>query len=168
VLPGPLCRHARGHMMDRINKADFTAGILFVLFGLGFGTAALGLDMGTTLRMGPGYFPMVLAVLLTGLGLAIVFTSFRSTGEDTSAYAWRGMMFILGAPVFFGLTVRGLGFVPSIFVTTLIAALAGLKLKPLHAVVLALAVTLFCTLVFSVALGLPFRRFGPWLPVMGG
>jgi Tripartite tricarboxylate transporter TctB family len=154
--------------MDRINRADLTAGILFVLFGLGFGIASLGLELGTTLRMGPGYFPMLLAVLLTGLGLAIVFTSFRTEGEAVGTYAWRGMVFILGAPIFFGLTVRGLGFVPSIFVTTLIAALAGLKLKPLHAVGLAIAVTVFCTLVFSVALGLPFRRFGPWLPVLGG
>ncbi len=154
--------------MDRINKTDFTAGLLFVLFGLGFGISALGLEMGTTLRMGPGYFPMVLAVLLTGLGVAIVVSSFRSVGEAVGAYAWRGMVFILGAPIFFGLTVRGLGFVPSIFATTLIAALAGLKLKPLYAVGLAVAVTVFCTLVFSVALGLPFRRFGPWLPVLGG
>lgn len=154
--------------MDRINKADFTAGVLFILFGLGFGASALGLEMGTTLRMGPGYFPMALAVLLTGLGLAISANAFRSVGEAVGTYAWRGMVFILGAPVFFGLTVRGLGFVPSLFVTTLIAALAGLKLKPIYAVLLAIAVTVFCTLVFSVALGLPFRRFGPWLPVRVG
>lgn len=154
--------------MDRVNKADFTAGLLFILFGLGFGASALDLEMGTPLRMGPGYFPMVLAVLLTGLGIAIAATALRTMGEDVGSYAWRGMVFILGAPVFFGLTVRGLGFVPSLFVTTLIAALAGLKLKPLYAVLLAAAVTVFCTLVFSVALGLPFRQFGPWLPVMGG
>ena len=154
--------------MDRINKADFAAGIVFVLFGLGFGIASLGLEMGTSLRMGPGYFPMFLAVLLTGLGAGVVFSSLRSVGEAVGSYAWRGMIFILGAPIFFGLTVRGLGFVPSIFLTTLIAALAGLKLKPHYAVLLAVAVTIFCTLVFSVALGLPFRRFGPWLPGMGG
>jgi hypothetical protein len=155
-------------IMDRVNKADFAAGIVFVLFGLGFGVAALGLEMGTALRMGPGYFPTILAVLLTGLGAAIVVSAFQSVGEAVGSYAWRGMVFILGAPIFFGLTVRGLGFVPSIFFTTLIAALAGLKLKPLHAALLAIGVTIFCTLVFSVALGLPFRRFGPWLPVMGG
>jgi len=154
--------------MDRVNKADFAAGIVFVLFGLGFGITALDLEMGTSLRMGPGYFPMVLAVVLTGLGAAIVISAFRSVGEAVGSYAWRGMVFILGAPIFFGLTVRGLGFVPSIFVTTLIAALAGLKLKPVYAVLLAVAVTIFCTLVFSVALGLPFRRFGPWLPALGG
>jgi hypothetical protein len=153
--------------MNQVNRADFTAGVLFILFGLGFGISALGLEMGTTLKMGPGYFPMVLAVLLVGLGAAIVASSFRSLGDAVGQFAWRGMVFILGAPVFFGLTVRGLGFVPSIFVTTLIAALAGLKLKPVYAGLLAIAVTVFCTLVFSVALGLPFRRFGPWLPGMG-
>lgn len=150
--------------MTTINKADFTAGLLFIVFGLIFGVTALGLEMGTTLRMGPGYFPMLLAVILTGLGVAIVIGSFGSVGEAVGSYAWRGMVFILAAPVFFGLTVRGLGFVPSIFFTTLIAALAGLKMKPLHAVGLAVGVTIFTTLVFSYALGLPFRRFGPWLP----
>ncbi|HQU69961.1 MAG TPA: tripartite tricarboxylate transporter TctB family protein [Albidovulum sp.] len=153
--------------MGSVNRADLSAGILFILFGLVFGVSSAGLEMGTGLRMGPGYFPMVLAVVLTGLGIAIAATSFRSVDEAVGAYAWRGMVFILAAPVFFGLTVRGLGFVPSIFATTLIASLAGLKLKPIYAVALAAAVTIFCTLVFSVALGLPFRRFGPWLPAMG-
>lgn len=153
--------------MGSINKADFSAGLLFVIFGLGFGIGALNLELGTTLRMGPGYFPLVLAVILVGLGLAIMATALRSVGEAVGTYAWRGMVFILGAPVFFGLTVRGLGFVPAIFVATLIASLAGLKMRPLYAVGLAIAVTIFCTLVFSVALGLPFRRFGPWLSGFG-
>jgi Tripartite tricarboxylate transporter TctB family len=153
-----------GTTMAKINKADFAAGVLFILFGAVFGLTALGLEMGTTLRMGPGYFPMVLAVILTGLGAAIVVSAFASVGEDVGAYAWRGMVFILAAPIFFGLSVRGLGFVPSIFATTLIAALAGLKVRPLHALALAIGVTIFTTLVFSYALGLPFRRFGPWLP----
>lgn len=151
--------------MTTINKADFTAGILFILFGAVFGLTALDLEMGTTLRMGPGYFPMVLAVVLTLLGIGIVISSFGSVGEAVGTYAWRGMVFILAAPVFFGLTVRGLGFVPSIFFTTLIAALAGMKMKPVYAVLLAIGVTIFTTLVFSYALGLPFRRFGPWLPL---
>jgi hypothetical protein len=149
--------------MDKINKADFAAGIVFMLFGAVFAITALGLELGTAMRMGPGYFPMFLAILLIGLGCAIVATSLKSVGDAVGNFAWRGMVFILAAPVFFGLTVRGLGFVPSIFFTTQIAALAGLKMKPLHAVALALGVTVFTTLVFSVALGLPFRRFGPWV-----
>lgn len=150
--------------MNTINKTDAVAGILFILVGLFFGINALAMDLGTSLRMGPGYFPLVLAGIMIVLGGFILASSFKSVAEEMSAHAWRGMLFILPAPIFFGLTVRGLGFVPSIFFTTLIAALASLKMKPLAAVLLAGGVTIFCTLIFSYALGLPFRRFGPWLP----
>jgi Tripartite tricarboxylate transporter TctB family len=149
--------------MAKLNKADFAAGLLFIFFGVVFGLSALGLEMGTTLRMGPGYFPMGLALILMGLGLAIVVSALGSVGEDVGSFAWRGMILILAAPVFFGLTLRGLGLVPSLFATTLIAALAAPKLRLTGALVLALAVTVFATLVFSYGLGLPFRRFGPWL-----
>ena len=47
----------------------------------------------------------------------------RVEGEPIGPIAWRGMLFILPAPIFFGLTVRGLGFVPSLFLTALIACL---------------------------------------------
>lgn len=149
--------------MTRINKKDVAAGIVFILFGAMFGVQSLGLELGTSLRMGPGYFPLVLAVALIGLGALIIVGAFKTAAEELTAHAWRGMLFILPAPVFFGLTVRGLGFVPAIFLTTLIAAMASLKLKPLYAVLLSVGITIFCTLVFSYALGLPFRRFGPWL-----
>jgi hypothetical protein len=42
--------------------------------------------------------------------------------------------------------------------------MASLKMKLPAALLLAVAVTIFSTLVFSYGLGLPFRRFGPWLP----
>lgn len=150
-------------MANGINKADAAAGVLFTLAGGVFGAQSLGLEIGTALRMGPGYFPLVLSVVLILLGLLVLASAFRAPGEDIGTTAWRGMMFILPAPIFFGLTVRGLGFVPSIFLTTVVAAMASLKMRVGPALVLAAAVTLFCTLVFSYALGLPFRRFGPWL-----
>ena len=150
----------------KADRTDAAAGILFILFGLFFAIQSLGMELGTAFRMGPGYFPLVLSGVLILLGLAILIKAFRSASPtEIGGFAWRGMLFILPAPVFFGLTVRGLGFVPAIFLTTLIAGLASLKMKPQWALVLALAVTLFATLVFSYGLGLPFRRFGPWLPL---
>ena len=77
--------------------------------------------------------------------------------------AWRGMLFILPAPIFFGLTVRGLGFVVALFFTALIACFASQKMKPVAAVLLSIGITIFSVAVFSYALGLPFERFGPWL-----
>lgn len=148
-----------------IDWTDALAGVLFILFGLLFGVQALGLEIGTAFRMGPGYFPLVLSGILILLGLAIVASAIHDRGsEGIGTLAWRGVLFILPAPIFFGLTVRGLGFVPAIFLTTLIAALASFKMRLHWAVLLAAAVTVFATVVFSYGLGLPFRRFGPWLP----
>lgn len=146
-----------------IDLTDAAAGVLFILFGLFFGIQSLGMEIGTAFRMGPGYFPLVLAGILILFGLAIIFNATKTEGEAIGTFAWRGIMFILPAPVFFGLTVRGLGFIPAVFLTTLIAGLASFKMKPLYAFALAVGVTIFSTLVFSYALGLPFRRIGPWL-----
>jgi uncharacterized membrane protein len=145
------------------DRTDLAAGALFVAFGLFFGLQALGLEIGTPRRMGPGFFPVVLAAILILLGMIVMAMALRRPGESTGEIAWRGLLFILPAPIFFGLTVRGLGFVPALFVTTLIAGLASRRLGPVACVALAAAVTLFSTLVFSYALGLPFRRFGPWV-----
>lgn len=147
------------------DRADAVAGILLMLTAAFFAWQTLDLRIGTALRMGPGYFPAILSGLLFLLGLLVFLKSFRTpAGDPIGPIAWRGVMFILPAPIFFGLTVRGLGFVPALFFTALIAAMASLRMKLHWALVLAALVTVFSTLVFSYALGLPFRRFGPWLP----
>ncbi|MDS9467114.1 tripartite tricarboxylate transporter TctB family protein [Paracoccus sp. MBLB3053] len=146
------------------DRTDIAAGLLLMAAAAFFGWQTRGLELGTSLRMGPGYFPMVLSGLLFLLGLLVFLKAFGSEDEPFGRIAWRGMLFILPAPIFFGLTVRGLGFVPALFLATLIAAQASMRMKPLHSLLLALAVTLLSTLIFSYGLGLPFRRFGPWLP----
>ncbi|MFB2552003.1 tripartite tricarboxylate transporter TctB family protein [Ensifer soli] len=138
-------------------------GAIFVLLGGFFILQCIDLEIGTALRMGPGYFPLVLAVILTLLGLVILAQATRVKGDALGPIALRGMLFILPAPVFFGLTVRGLGFVPSLFFTALIAAFASTRMKAPMALVLAAAITVFSVAVFSYALGLPFERFGPWV-----
>jgi hypothetical protein len=113
--------------------------------------------------MGPGYFPLVLSGILVLLGLIILVQAVRVQGEPIDPFAWRGMLFILPAPVFFGLTVRGLGFGPAIFLTAFIACFASSRMNVLFALVLSLLLTVFSVGVFSYALGLPFERFGPWV-----
>jgi hypothetical protein len=137
-----------------IDRANGLCAALFIGFGACFALQSFGLEIGTAFRMGPGYFPLVLAIVLILLGAVILVQAVRFEGEAIGHIAWRGMLFILPAPIFFGLTVRGLGFVPSF---------ASRRMKPLTALVLSAGLTLFAFLVFSYALGLPFRRFGPWL-----
>ncbi len=138
-------------------------GALFMALGGFFIYQSLDLELGTAFKMGPGYFPLLLAGVLSLLGLVILIQSARVEGEPLGPIAWRGMLFILPAPVFFGLTVRGLGFVPSLFFTALIACFASQRMKPVTAIVLSIALTIFSVAVFSYALGLPFERFGPWV-----
>ena len=106
---------------------------------------------------------MILSGLLFLLGVLIFLKSFGRTSEPFGTIAWRGMALILPAPIIFGLTVRGLGVVPALFIATLIAAQASVKMRPLPSLILAVVVTILSTLIFSYGLGLPFRLFGPWV-----
>lgn len=146
----------------QFDSTNAICGLTFIALGFFFIYQCLNLELGTALRMGPGYFPLFLAVILALLGAIVLVQATRVQGEPIGPIALRGMLFILPAPVLFGLTVRGLGFVPSLFFAALIAAFASSRMKPGMAVVLAAAITLFSVAVFSYALGLPFERFGPW------
>ncbi len=147
----------------RIDHTNALCGALFVGLGLFFALQSLDLDLGTTFRMGPGYFPLVLSCVLILLGATIVVHAFKVEHEAIGNIAWRGLIFILPAPIFFGMTVQGLGFVPALFLAAFIASFASTRMKPLMALVLSAALTVFSLLVFTYGLGLPFRTFGPWL-----
>lgn len=146
-----------------IDTVNGLCAAFFIGLGLFFAYQSVGIELGTAFRMGPGYFPLILALILVVLGVVVLIDAIRVESEPIGHIAWRGIFFILPAPIFFGLTVRGLGFVPSIFLTGLIAGFASQKMKPSVALLLAAGLTLFTVIVFSYALGLPFRRFGPWV-----
>lgn len=145
------------------DRGDALCGALFIAFGGFFLYQTMDLNIGTAFRMGPGYFPLVLSSVLILLGATILVQAMRIEGEPVGAIALRGMLFILPAPIIFGLTVRGLGFVLAVFICALVAAFASRRMQPLLAIALAVGVTAFSVAVFSYALGLPFERFGPWL-----
>jgi hypothetical protein len=76
---------------------------------------------------------------------------------------WRGILLILGGIIFFGVTVRGLGLAPALFVAVLLSAFASSRTTALAALVLAVALTAFCAAIFVGGLGLPIPLIGPWL-----
>jgi uncharacterized membrane protein len=145
------------------NRNDLAAGAIFVAIGVAFGAESiLSLPVGSALRMGPGYFPLVLAGLLVLAGVAI---ALRSIGNDAARNApipWRGLVVLLPAPIVFGATIRGLGLVAAVALVVLISAFASRRASPQLAVLLAVGLTVFCVGVFHYGLGLPIRLFGPW------
>ena len=153
-------------MNDKRAVTDLLAGLIFVAFGLAFAATSLSYELGTPLRMGPGYFPLVLGGILVFLGVLIVGKGFVAGSGDEGRLGgipWRALVLIVLALLFFGLTVRGLGVVPATAVTVLLTALASYRTGILAAVAIAAGLTVLCVLIFVFALQLQLPLFGPWL-----
>lgn len=150
--------------MERSVK-DICAGLIFLGFGAAFGIAAAGYPLGTALRMGPGYFPLVLAVILGLVGAAILFQALSGKGEagGFGAVHWKATALVLGAILFFGATVRGLGLAPALFAAAFAAALASVENTVLRAAAIGLCLMVFCVGIFSYGLGVTAPLIGPWL-----
>jgi hypothetical protein len=150
-------------MDTRKSLKDLLAGLIFIAFGLAFGYASLGYDLGSALRMGPGYFPLVLAGILVVLGAVIVVEGFFEVEEQPIGKApWLALVLLVAALLVFGFTVRGLGLVPALVIAVFMSAFASRHTTLLSAIALAVGLTLLCVLIFVYGLGLPLRLFGPW------
>ena len=150
---------------------DLLAGGIFALLGLAFSIGGARYDVGSALRMGPGYVPLVLGGILTVLGLVIVAQAFLGGDEQARALAdqerrpipWLPAALLLAGVLFFGATVRGLGLAPALFVTTFLAALAGHRTGVVRALVTAAGLTVLCLVVFVSLLQLRLPLLGTWL-----
>jgi hypothetical protein len=93
------------------SQKDFFAGLMFLVVGLGFAWGATTYNIGTGARMGPGYFPLLLGILLAVLGLAIVLEALvveTEDGEKVGKIGWKPLFFIIAANVAFGVLLGGL------------------------------------------------------------
>jgi hypothetical protein len=145
----------------QVNLKDVAASTIFVVIGGLFAASALfDLELGTALRMGPGFFPLLLAIFLIVLGLVIGVRAVGVVNVPVTWVSWRGVVFILGPPILFGLTVREIGLVPSVALVALTSSFASRRVGPLLAIVLTVGLTVFAYLVFIVGLSLPIRPFG--------
>ena len=145
-------------------RKDLLAGAVFVAFGLAFAITANTYEVGSALRMGPGYFPLVLGGLLVLLGIAIAVTgAVAGEGGEFGPVPWKAAVLLVTALLFFGYTVRGLGLVPSLLVTVFLTALAGRNARVIPSAVIAASLTVLSILIFVIALQLRLSYFGPWL-----
>ena len=118
------------------SQKDFWAGLMFMVVGIAFAWGSTNYHIGEGARMGPGYFPLMLGVLLAGLGAFIVFEALvveTEDGDKIGKWAWKPLAFILAANFVFGILLGGLpsvhipafGMIVAIIALTFIAALAG-------------------------------------------
>ncbi|TKT69439.1 tripartite tricarboxylate transporter TctB family protein [Aquamicrobium sp. LC103] len=144
--------------MNRIVvSSDFLSGALFMLFGGGFILIARGYELGTSVQMGPGYFPLALGCGVVLIGLALCGKAFLAPagGECAAEFHVRPALFVLGGMIVFGLALRPFGLIVSAVLMVVVASFAGSERRWWEVVLLACGLAIFSALVFVEALGVP-------------
>ncbi len=110
------------------NHRDFWSGVMFVAIGVIFAVGATNYSMGSSARPGPGYFPLILSVILALLGLVELFKAMTiesEGGNPIGKVAWRPLIVIVLAIAIFGATINLLGMIIAIPILIIITSLAG-------------------------------------------
>lgn len=149
--------------MRRMNIKDILGGGLVLLLGVGAAVQASQYELGSLRRMGPGYFPLALGVILAVTGAVIMLSSVRTVSTTATARPrpeWRGWFCICAGMVTFAVVGIYGGLLPATFACVFIAALGDRKNTALAAAALAAAMTLVCLVVFWGLLRVNLPLFG--------
>jgi hypothetical protein len=133
---------------------DFVAGILFAAVGIAAIVIAASYPLGTAARMGPGYFPRILGILLILLGSALALRALRVQGAPLPRWHWKPVVVVLGSVVLFGAIVNSVGLALSTVILIVLASAASPEFHPKESVVAGIALAALSVAVFVLALKL--------------
>ena len=149
-------------------RKDFWTGIIYVVIGLGAMLMARHYAFGTTARMGPGYFPTAVALLLVTVGAAIMVRCFLADGVSVGRIAFQPIALVLGSTIAFGFLINRAGLIVAAVVLVLGCAAASDRFRLEWTALLGMAALVaFCAIVFVVSMGIPMPLVGPWLSFGG-
>lgn len=144
------------------NRQDFFSGLLFIAFGLIFAIGALRYPLGSPARMGAGYFPFALGLLLTAMGAAIAVRALGGPAEVSNrlgAVKLRPLVILLGSICLFGILLPRIGFIPATFLLIVGVAFAGDEFRWREVLPLAAGVAIVGWLIFVRGLGMIIPAF---------
>jgi putative tricarboxylic transport membrane protein len=144
---------------------DFWAGVLFIALGGGACLIALDYAMGSAGRMGPGYFPRSLGLLLAFLGLILVLRSFKLEGEKILFPTFMPLVIVLASVFVFGIAVNYLGLVIATILLVLVSSAAAHDYRWKESVVASIALAVFVVIAFQYGLKL---QLPTWPIFFGG
>ena len=144
---------------------DFWTGLAFLAFGAFTVYQSGAYPLGTAARMGPGYFPTALGLILAGVGLVTLVRSVASAagGQAGAIDVWL-VARLLAAIAAFGLLLNPMGFFVAAFVAVMLAAWAGPEFRLGEALILAAGLTVGSWLLFIKGL----KQTMPVLPAFLG
>jgi hypothetical protein len=113
--------------------------------------------MGSAGRMGPGYFPMMLSGGLLFFGAIIAGRGLAIDGEPLDRVSPRPLLAVLLSVASFGLTLERFGLLVAVPLVVLVMAFATPSRRWPEVALSALAMSVFCILVFVVGLDQQLR-----------
>ncbi len=151
--------------MRLVNRRDYYAGALMMMLGAGATIVGSRYEIGSLTRMGPGFFPTALGILLAFIGVLIAGTAAyggdAGTAEaPTSHPDWRGWFCIVSGALLFILLASRAGLVPATLACVFLAAMGDRNNSWKEALALAAGITVFGVLLFSYVLRIQIPLFG--------
>ncbi len=146
--------------LRRLNK-DRVSGVVLLVLGLAIVLQGLEYRMGALTRMGAGFVPVVLGILLALVGVAIFVTA--EPGDFGTAKSmpteWRGWLCVLGGVFAFVILGQHGGLVPATFISVFIAAMGDRGNSVRNSALLSAGITIVGALIFVYGLGMTFPLF---------
>jgi hypothetical protein len=142
-----------------VRNKDFWSGVMLLAIGLTALVLARDYPFGTSLRMGPGYFPIVLGVLLALFGVYFIVLGLRSSALLEGHWSLRALIILPLSLVAFGVLMDRAGFIPALAVLVVGSAAAGRDFRVGEVLLLAFVLIFFCVVLFISGIGLPYRLF---------
>ncbi len=143
----------------RLGKADLTAGVIFILFGVAGYAFTSDLGMGTAAMLGSGFMPRTVSVLLTLFGLAIALRSLKGDGEVIEVTSFRPLIVVTLCVVAFALTLERLGLVAATGITVALSAFAGAGARIIPLIILGVGLAAACVAIFIWGAKLPINAW---------
>jgi Ca2+/H+ antiporter len=139
-----------------LNNKDVWGGLMLIAIGAATVFIARDYPFGTALRMGPGYFPVILGALLILFGLAILAGGLRRGEQVAGSWSLRALVVLPLSLILFGVLMQYAGFVPAMLVLIVGSATASSEFRLVEVLLFALALTALSVAVFVWGLGLPY------------
>jgi hypothetical protein len=148
---------------DWHNNRDFFGGLMYIVTGSAGWWIARDYPFGSALRMGPGYFPIVLCWMMIAFGIAIMIMGFKNNEKIKGNWSIRALIVLPLATAVFGWMMEEAGFIPAMLVLIPFSAAAGREFKFVEIALFTIGLTILCTAMFIYGLGLPYPLIkGMW------
>jgi hypothetical protein len=135
---------------------DFWAGLMLIGIGAAAIFIARNYRFGSALRMGPGFFPIILSALLIAFGICIVLMGLFRNGKIEDHLSLRAFVLVPLSLVLFSVLIKYAGFIPALVVLVFVSAAAGRDFKIKEVMILTVVLSLACTALFIWGLELPY------------